>query len=210
MKDVTPPRGSTPRARKDVRARLSRAQAALDADAVSPARARAILKERARRLAQRPSEGASGEGAMDVVAFRLGAERYGIETRYVREVVPFLDATPVPGAPAFVAGLTSHRGQILCLIDLGVLLQAPPGRSPGAPRILVLGEESIEFGVVADDTEGVGPVAAGELRDGMLAGGAAGRPYIKAITRGALMILDGRLLLSDPRLCVDGPAAVTP
>jgi purine-binding chemotaxis protein CheW len=210
MKDATPPRGSNSRAGKDVRARLSRAQAALDADTVSPARARAILRERARRLARRPSDPPSAASTMSVLAFRLGAERYGIETRYVREVVPFLDATPVPGAPAFVAGLTSHRGQVLCLLDLRVLLHAPPARSPGAPVVLVLGEESIEFGVVADDAEGVGPVDAGDLRGGALAEGAsAGRPYIRAITRSALIILDGRLLLSDPRLCVDGPAAVT-
>ena len=41
---------------------------------------------------------------IDVTVFSVSAERYGVETRYVRRVVKSEGCTPVPGTPAALRG----------------------------------------------------------------------------------------------------------
>ncbi len=62
-----------------------------------------IFKERARRLAQRPSTEASQDETLELIEFMLAHERYAIEVAYVREVYPLKDMTPVPCNPVVCA-----------------------------------------------------------------------------------------------------------
>lgn len=62
-----------------------------------------------------------------MVIFTLGAARYAIELRWVREVVSLGFVTTVPTAPAVLGGVCNLHGAILPVLDVGVLLAAPPG-----------------------------------------------------------------------------------
>ena len=53
-----------------------------------------------------------------VCAFTLGEHLFGIDIRYVQEVVRFQQFTPVPLTPPIVSGLLILRGQIVLAIDL--------------------------------------------------------------------------------------------
>jgi purine-binding chemotaxis protein CheW len=55
---------------------------------------------------------------LEVVEFLLAQERYGIATRCVREVLPLVELTPLPGVPPFVLGIANVRGQIVSVLDL--------------------------------------------------------------------------------------------
>src|SRR5512147_44171 len=89
-----------------VHARLAATQRALEEGAASnPQTLKAVLKQRARDLAENQPEtrpGAHIEGRLEVVTFLLAAEQYGIETSYVNEVYALKDLTPLPCTPAFV------------------------------------------------------------------------------------------------------------
>ncbi|WP_420452496.1 chemotaxis protein CheW [Ilumatobacter sp.] len=50
--------------------------------------------------------------------FRLGDHLLGVDVRDVQEVLHGVDVTPIPHAPASVAGLINLRGQIATTIDL--------------------------------------------------------------------------------------------
>lgn len=80
-----------------------------------------------------------------VVAVRLGAAEFGLPIARVREVLVPPPITPVPFSPAAVCGLTSVRGMLLPVLDLGLRL---------------LGEETARPGllVVVSGTEGEGPI----------------------------------------------------
>ena len=52
------------------------------------------------------------------VVFRVGHGEYAIPAADVLQMDAFSGATPVPGAPAFVAGLVQVRGRVLPLLDL--------------------------------------------------------------------------------------------
>jgi purine-binding chemotaxis protein CheW len=203
-----------------VRQRLARALAATEeSERLTPERKRQVLEERARLLA-RPTDSPvaappaqrepkwSGSPLLEVVVFTLGNEEYALETRHVREVVRLADWTPLPGAPAFLLGVLNLRGDILAVLDLrsffGIVGRGEPGASAtGAARVLVLGTERAEFGMLADAAREVRAVRADEVLEppGSLAG--AGREYVRGVTKEALVVLDGAVLLQDRRLFID-------
>ena len=53
-----------------------------------------------------------------VCAFTLGDQLFGIDIRYIQEVLRFQQCTPVPRTPPLVTGLLNLRGQIVLAIDL--------------------------------------------------------------------------------------------
>jgi purine-binding chemotaxis protein CheW len=63
----------------------------------------------------------------NVIIFTIGAGRYAIELRWVREVVTLGFVTNVPTAPPALGGVCNLHGQILPVLDVGVLLDNLPG-----------------------------------------------------------------------------------
>src|SRR5205085_2768118 len=105
---------------------------------------------RARALARVPPQAPQATEVLQVVAFRLVNERYALETRSIREVVRCSDLTPVPGAPDFFVGLINLRGEILAVFDLRKFFGVAEKGLTEQARVLVVGEERTEFGVLAD------------------------------------------------------------
>ncbi|HET7502298.1 MAG TPA: chemotaxis protein CheW [Kofleriaceae bacterium] len=63
----------------------------------------------------------------NVIVFTIGAQRYALELRWVREVVSLGFVTNVPTAPPALAGVCNLHGAILPVLDVGVLLAGVPG-----------------------------------------------------------------------------------
>jgi purine-binding chemotaxis protein CheW len=75
--------------------------------------------------------------------FYLGDLLFGVEVRYVREVLREQRVTRVPLAPPMVTGLINLRGQIITAIDLRKRLQLDSGISaPGRANIIVKVDQS--------------------------------------------------------------------
>jgi purine-binding chemotaxis protein CheW len=189
---------------RQAHARLARAARALrEALEPSPERARAILQERARALARPPAEKPADSELLPVVTFTLGNEHYALEARHVREVVRFTEYTPVPGTPAFLVGVFNLRGEILAVIDLRKFFGVAEKGVTDLSRILVLGGDRPEFGVLADAVAEVVALRAGEVLEPPETVAGIGREYLRGVTRDALIVLDGAVLLQDGRLFID-------
>lgn len=52
------------------------------------------------------------------LTFRLGREQFGLEILKVREIMGWINVTPVPKAPPSVRGVINLRGKIIPVIDL--------------------------------------------------------------------------------------------
>jgi purine-binding chemotaxis protein CheW len=63
----------------------------------------------------------------NVIVFSLGAARYAVEIRWVREVVSLGFVTAVPTAPPSVGGVVNLHGVILPVLDVAALLDHAPG-----------------------------------------------------------------------------------
>jgi purine-binding chemotaxis protein CheW len=189
---------------RQVRERLARAaRATEESHGLSPEKARAVMEERARALARVPAAPARAGEGIEVVVFALAEERFAVETRHVREVVPFTDYTPLPGAPDFLVGVTNLRGYLLAVIDLRKFFNLPPRGLTDLSRAVVLGGDHAAFGVLADAAYEVTTLRTDEILEapGSVAGVA--REYLKGVTAQALVVLDGAVLLQDARLFID-------
>jgi purine-binding chemotaxis protein CheW len=61
---------------------------------------------------------AASEDAMQIVTFQVGSEEYGLDIRFITEVVRPLKITPLPRMPEFVEGVINLRGVIIPIVDL--------------------------------------------------------------------------------------------
>lgn len=179
-------------------ARLARARAAAEPEA-SPAQTAATLAARARRLAQPPPAPPADASGLEVLTFTLGTGTYALETRVVREIARLTDMTPVPGTPPWIAGLTSLRGEMLCLVDLRSLIGVPVTPLTDLARIVVVGERTAAFGLLASQTERVEALPLPALLP-LPTGNAA---CVRGVTAQAVVVLDGAALLASPQIIID-------
>ena len=70
--------------------------------------------------------------------FQLGEDRYALDTGRVAEVLPLVAITPIPKAPAGVAGLFNYHGAPVPAIDLSQLTMGRPARSRLNTRIVLV------------------------------------------------------------------------
>ena len=111
----------------------------------------------------------------NVIVFTVGAVRYALELRWVREVVSLGFVTNVPTAPTALGGVCNLHGAILPVLDVSVLLGGVPGlparQGDGA---LVIEAEGLMCALRVDQVDHVVSLheAAGMVTD------ATGRPLI--------------------------------
>lgn len=161
-----------------------------------------ILRTRAQALAKEPvKEDASAE-YLEVIEFLLGHERYGLETRYIREVYPLRDLNPLPCTPPFVAGVVNVRGAILSLIDLKVFFELPKKELTDLNKVVVLQNSQMEFGILADEVPGVRRLPAANVQPSLPTLTDIRAEYLKGVTEDRLIILDAEKILSDKTIIV--------
>jgi purine-binding chemotaxis protein CheW len=73
----------------------------------------------------------------------------------VAEVVPVPVLTRVPGGPSWLSGVVNWRGRVLPVVDLRPLVGANLSPLPSSARLVVLAEDDIEVGLVADMVPGL-------------------------------------------------------
>lgn len=81
--------------------------------------------------------------------FHLEDRIFGLDILLIQEIIRLQDITPVPNAPAFVAGLANLRGQIVVAVDLRKLFGLPPLGSRDSINI-ILRSEGDALSLVAD------------------------------------------------------------
>ncbi len=159
------------------------------------------LRERARALAVR-LEPAQTAAMLDVLEFRLGQERYALETAHVREVCTFKHLTPLPSLPPFVRGIVNVRGLILPVLDLKSLLDLPEQGVTDLHRVIVVEGNDLEFGLLADAAVGVRAIPADSLHAAPATLTGLRADYLKGVTAERLVVLDVTRILADSRLIV--------
>jgi purine-binding chemotaxis protein CheW len=180
-------------------------------------KARRVMDERALALAQTPHRTPIAAEVIEVAIFVVSGETYAIETRYIRKIVRPADLafspasgeraidviTPVPGAPEVLAGVINFRGEILAVFDLAIFLGLTAREIGEKSRIIVLGDERDDLGLLVDETRRTTTLRIDELIEPPATVGEATRSCIRGVTTDALIVLDGSALPRDRRLLVD-------
>jgi chemotaxis-related protein WspB len=108
---------------------------------------------------------------MLLLLIRVGEGRYAVDARDVMEVVPRVGLRAIPHAPAFLAGVYDSAGQIVPVIDLGLLFHGTGCPERLSTRIVVVsyplpGRPPARLGLVAERVSELCEVEAGEVPTG--------------------------------------------
>lgn len=69
-----------------------------------------------------------------LVGFIVGDIAYAVPISHVREIINPIPLTPLPHAPAVVAGVADHRGEVVVVVDLRRQLGQPPAPTDPVTR----------------------------------------------------------------------------
>jgi len=90
------------------------------------------------------------ETSEQLVTFYLHAELFGLEMKYVREIIRLPEMVRVPGAPAYFCGLANLRGEILPVLEGRKVLGMPGVEGVDSARVLVLEYRGETAGCLVD------------------------------------------------------------
>lgn len=183
---------------------MSRIEGALEQElAQNPELKKNILKARAIALARQPEDGKSYDEYIEVVEFLLAHEKYGIESKCVREVYPLKELTPVPCTPPFVLGIINVRGKILSVIDIKKFFELPEKGMTDLNRVIIVHNDQMEFGILADAILGVRLIPLLDIQSSLPALTGIRAEYLRGVTEDRLVVLDVEKILSDKKIIVN-------
>lgn len=87
---------------------------------------------------------------VQVIVFRLGEERYGVDISQVREIIRPSQITRIPNAPDFVEGVINLRGQITTIVNLRKRFGMSPKPIDNDTRIIVVEHNNAIIGMMVD------------------------------------------------------------
>jgi purine-binding chemotaxis protein CheW len=167
-----------------------------------PNDARHILRARARALARTSERSLITEASLELLEFCLAQERYGLENRYVQEVCPLRELTPLPCTPPFVLGIVNVRSRILPVFDLKRFFDLPETGLTDRHSIILVRGNDLELGLLADVIVGVRSLPADSLQPPLPTLSGVQNDYVKGVTAERLVVLDLARILADPQIIV--------
>ena len=186
----------------EVRRRLEMVQAITERGFEPTLEARKqILKNRVRTLAGERKEGEAVE-SLEVVEFLLASEKYGIESRRIREVYPMKELTPLPCTPPFVRGIINLRGQILSVIDIKKFFDLPEKGLTDLNKVIVVRMDEMELGILVDVILGMRVIPLQEIQPPLPTWTDIRSEYLRGVTNQRIAVLDIDRILSDKRIVV--------
>ena len=135
------------------------------------------------------------------VVFKVGTAEYVMAAADVLQMETYSGATPVPGAPAFVAGIVQVRGRVLPLLDLRARFGLPAVEHTIERRIVVSQHEGRPIGLLVDSAREVLAIPEDQFRPPprMVSDEAAG--LVKAVAQVGPRLL---MLLDVPKVMGEG------
>lgn len=97
----------------------------------------------------------AGEGKQYIVV-RLGTEQYGIDIKYVDNIVRNQRITRVPKAQHYFKGVINLRGEIIPVMSLRLKFGLQPDEYTNATRIIIIKlEQQSAIGIIVDEVKEV-------------------------------------------------------
>lgn len=161
-----------------------------------------ILKERARRLAEKSYDDAVSSETIEVIEFSLAHERYALEAVYVKEVFGIREVTTLPHTPPFVVGITARQGRIISVIDMKKFFDLPEKGITDLSKIIIISNSDMEIGLLASEIQTVRLIPRNGIDPPLPTLTGIHSDFLRGVTKDRLIILDAMRILSDKRIIV--------
>lgn len=155
-----------------------------------------ILRERARKTADRTGLHVARPVRVQAVVVRVGEEQLAIPSTGVREIRVMPRVTAVPGTPAFILGMIYDRGELVSVVDVARWLGIP--RSGALPYVALLRAPRGFLGMGVDEVVGFRAIHEDEMTH---ADERSARP-VAGMTQDLVAVLDVPRLVSSEELVV--------
>ncbi|SMC39317.1 CheW protein [Desulfocicer vacuolatum DSM 3385] len=161
-----------------------------------------ILKKRALLLSRESSSIVEKDEQISMVEFVLAHENYVIESKYISEVYPLKEFTPIPCTPDFVLGVINLRGSILSILDFKKFFDLPDKGIADLNKIIVINSEFNKFGILSDSIIGVRFIRTDEINPPLPTLTGKRKAYLKGVLEDSTIVLDAAKIISDPKIIV--------
>jgi purine-binding chemotaxis protein CheW len=134
------------------------------------------------------------------LTFSIDRELYGIEIRYVMEIIGMQAITEMPEMPDYVKGIINLRGRIIPLMDVRVRFRKLPTEYTDRTCIIVIDFNGLPVGLIVDGVTEVQTIEEDQISDRPGLTASEGRGYIRNIGKidnGVVLLIDCGKLLSD-------------
>lgn len=84
------------------------------------------------------------------LTFLLGKETYGIEIKYVTEIIGIQAITEIPELPEYVKGIINLRGKIIPVMDVRLRFKKEPKEYNDRTCVIVIDINDISIGLIVD------------------------------------------------------------
>lgn len=98
------------------------------------------------------------------IVTKLGEEQYGIDIKYVDNIVRMQSITRVPKVPEYIKGVINIRGEIIPVVSLRLKMNLPEDEITKTTRIIILKLEQHEsIGILVDEVKEVVTLSADNI-----------------------------------------------
>lgn len=135
------------------------------------------------------------------LTFYLGQECYGIEIRYVTEIIGIQAITEIPELPEYVKGIINLRGKIIPLVDVRLRFKKEPREYNDRTCVIVVEIKDISLGLIVDSVAEVLTIPEQDIVEPPHLNKSFNNRYIKNIGK---VGNDVKLLLDCEKLLTEG------
>jgi len=89
------------------------------------------------------------------LTFAVGKEHYGIEIKYVTEIIGIQEITSLPELPTHIKGIINLRGKIIPVMDVRLRFKKDPIEYNDRTCIVVVDIKNISIGLIVDNVSEV-------------------------------------------------------
>jgi purine-binding chemotaxis protein CheW len=133
------------------------------------------------------------------LAFMVGNEAFGIEIKYVTEIIGIQTITEMPEMPNFVKGIINLRGRIIPLIDIRLRFGKEPRDYDDRTCVIVVDIEGFSYGLIVDSVYEVLTIPDEEISPLPGINTVSGNRFVKNIGKtagGIVLVVDCEKLLT--------------
>lgn len=134
------------------------------------------------------------------LTFSLGKETYGIEIKYVIEIIGIQEITEIPELPQYVKGIINLRGKIIPVMDVRIRFKKEPREYNDRTCVVVVAIKDICIGLIVDHVSEVITISEEEIVEPPKMNKESYTRYIKSIGKvgnDVKLLLDCEKLLSE-------------
>lgn len=109
-------------------------------------------------------EGKNPQDTIQYIVVRLGEEQYGIDIRFIDNIVRMQSITRVPKVPEYLKGVINLRGEVIPVMSIRLKMGLPADEITRATRIIILKlEQQGSVGILVDEVREVVTLATDQV-----------------------------------------------